>query len=329
MKEIIKTKHDLCAGCNRCVRECPMEMANVTYQDEAGSIKVKTDYTKCINCGRCIKACKHDAREYEDDTTRFFEDVAAGIPISLIVAPAIRTNIPDYYRLFTYLKNVGVRKIYDVSLGADICVWAHIRHIEKNGSSPMITQPCPAIVSYCEIYRHDLIDRLSPIHSPMACTAIYMKEYEGITDRIAALSPCIAKSDEFEDTGLTQYNVTFAKLQQYLDENHVTLPEKEIGFDHPKSGLGSIFPMPGGLKENIEFYFGENIHVFKAEGFETYNKLHVYADTPPERLPEIFDVLSCAEGCNIGPAVSREGNIFEIDGEMKKSRNAAADRSRR
>ena len=83
MKEIITTKHGSCKGCNRCVRECPMETANITYQDEDGSIKVTTDYTKCITCGRCIFACKHDPRNYTDDTELFFRDLQNGIPISL------------------------------------------------------------------------------------------------------------------------------------------------------------------------------------------------------------------------------------------------------
>ena len=59
--EIIKSRNNLCTGCNRCVRECPMETVNVTYQDEEGNIKVKIDLDKCIACGRCVSACKHDA----------------------------------------------------------------------------------------------------------------------------------------------------------------------------------------------------------------------------------------------------------------------------
>ena len=329
MIELIKTNLELCVGCNRCIRECHMEMANVTYQDEAGNIKVKTDHAKCIGCGRCIAVCKHGAREYKDDTARFFEDLAAGVPISLIAAPSIQTNIPEYGRLFTYLKNKGVRKIYDASLGADICIWAHVRHIEQNESVPLITQPCPAIVLYCEIYRRDLLGNLAPIHSPMACAAIYMKNYEGITDNIAAVSPCIAKSAEFADTQLTQYNVTFEKLLQYIKNSNVELPIKETGFDHDESGLGALFPLPGGLKENIEYHLGRKINISKAEGAAAYHKLNIYAETPVERLPEIFDVLSCAEGCNIGPAVANERNIFDIDAVMNKKRNAATDESRK
>jgi len=321
LRETIKTDVSLCTGCNRCVRECPMEMANITFEDGNGQIKVKINPDECIHCGRCLFVCKHNARIYKDDTLHFFRDLANGIPISLIAAPAIKTNIPNYKRLFTYLKQLGIRKIYDVSFGADICVWAHIRHIEQNGAAPMITQPCPPIVSYCKIFKHELLKNLSPIHSPMGCAAIYMNEYDGNTDRIAALSPCLAKSDEFNRTGLAHYNVTFAKLLDYLKKNNIFLPKEETGFDHPESGLGSIFPMPGGLTENIEYYFGKKYHITKAESENIYHNLNIYAGTPAEFLPTILDALNCEGGCNSGSAVSGVGNDFIHDFHMIKNRN--------
>jgi signal transduction histidine kinase/CheY-like chemotaxis protein/iron only hydrogenase large subunit-like protein/HPt (histidine-containing phosphotransfer) domain-containing protein len=323
MFETIKTKPDLCKGCNRCVRECPMEMANITYQDEAGNIKVKIDYEKCIACGRCVSACKHNSRYYVDDTERFFNDLQKGRSISLIAAPSIRTNILNYKRLFTWLKQLGVNRIYDVSLGADICIWANIRYLEKNNSAPIITQPCPSVVTYCQMYHHDLLPRLSPVHSPMACTSVYLKNYQGVNDSIAALSPCTAKKNEFEDTHLAQYNITFARLLEYLNENNITLPDEKTEFDHDESGLGSLFPMPGGLKENIEYFTGEKYHIVKAEGFNIYQKLNKYAETSQELLPEIFDVLNCIEGCNIGSACSRDRNVFEIEKKMNNKRRLA------
>jgi len=313
MIDIINSKNDLCTGCNRCVRECPMETTNITYQDENGNIKVKIDHSKCIVCGRCISACKHEARYFVDDIERFFNDLRNGVPISIITAPSIRTNIPHYKHLFKYLKNLGVKLIFDVSLGADICVWAHIKYFEEKGISPIITQPCPAIVSYCEMYRHDLLPRLSPIHSPAACISIYMKKYKGITDSIALLSPCMAKTNEIRNTGLAQYNITFEYLHRYLKGNNITLPDDKIEFDSDESGLGSMFPMPGGLKENIEYFMKKDIHITKAEGSSVYNKLDVYSKTAKEFLPDIYDVLNCEEGCNIGSAYSSDRNIFEIN----------------
>ena len=336
IRELIKTKSELCTGCNRCVRECPMEMANITYKDEHGDIKVKPNPMRCINCGRCVSACKHGARYYEDDTKQFFKDLEDGVQISLIAAPSIRTNMPEYKKLFSYLKSIGVKMIYDASLGADICIWGHLKYIMEtmgsngqNRPAPIITQPCPAIVTYCKMYRPDLLKRLSPINSPIGCTSIYMKEYAGITDRIAVLTPCIAKSEEFEQTQLAQYNVTFPNILAYIKENDILLPVQETEFDHEDSGLGSLFPMPGGLKENIEFFMGNKVRISKAEGFTVYKKLNAYAEQPESLLPDIFDVLNCSEGCNIGSACSYYKSSFDIDKSMDDGRKAVLEKRKK
>ncbi|MCL2741614.1 MAG: ATP-binding protein, partial [Oscillospiraceae bacterium] len=329
MTEIIRTANELCTGCNRCVRECPMETANVTYLGEAGSIKVRVDPDRCIACGRCFSVCKHDARQYADDTDRFFCDLSAGVPISVIAAPSIRTNIPAYERLFTYLRRLGVRGLHNVSLGADICVWAHVRLIGRGGATPMITQPCPAVVNYCLRHNQGLLPRLSPVQSPMACASIYMKRYMGVTDRIAALSPCLAKKGEFEETGLADYNVTFAKLLRYLESVGAEMPDEGTGFDEDGSGLGSLFPMPGGLRENVEFFVGGRLHMATAEGRELYEKLGRYSELPDEFLPDVYDVLNCAEGCNLGTAGTRGVCAFEAGKAMDRGRRAVRKRGSR
>ena len=329
MRQLVKSDKSLCTGCNRCVRECPMETANITYQDDDGTIKVTIDHDKCIACGWCVSACQHDARFYEDDTERFFSDLNSAKPISIMTAPAIRTNIPEYKRLFTYLKNLGVKRIYDVSLGADLCIWGYVRFHEKNGGAPQITQPCPAIVTYIEMYHHDLLSYLSPVQSPMASLAVYMKKYEGITDSIAAISPCIAKAHEFEQTELTDYNVTFPKLLQYIQDNGIELPEEESDFDNYECGLGSLFPMPGGLKENLEYFTGKDVSIDRAEGQSVYEKLNLYAESPETILPEIFDVLNCEEGCNMGTACSCTDNLFGINRRMDVNRKNATDSRKR
>jgi len=209
-------------------------------------------------------------------------------------------------------------------MGADICIWAHLKHIENNAVLPLVTAPCPVIVNYCQKYNNKLLDNLVPVHSPMACTSIYMKKYMNIDDKIAALSPCLAKAIEFEDTGLADYNVTFEKLLKYLNDNNIKLPKTETQFDHDESRLGSLFPMPGGLKENIEYLRGKTYHITRAEGLHVYKSLDEYSQTPLKFLPDIYDVLSCDEGCNLGPAYSHDRSMFEIGKTMYNAGKKAA-----
>lgn len=316
----IEALEDKCVGCNRCTRICPIETANLTYQDDKGDIKVKIDPSECIQCGSCIDVCKHEARRYYDDTEKFFGDIEQGFRFSVIVAPSIRTNIPEWPRLLSWLRQNGAEFIYDVSLGADICVWAHLKLLEK-APGPIITQPCPVIVSFCEKHEQSLLPFLSPVHSPMACTAIYMRQ-KGITGDIISLSPCIAKSIEHEDTGLIKYNITFSNLIDQLKLRGITLPDTLSGFDHDDTGPGSLFPTPGGLKENIEFFMGKTLHIEKAEGEKVFEYLKNYAKTEKEHLPGIFDVLNCTDGCLIGTGSDKKQNIFHISKQINALRDA-------
>jgi len=324
VRRLIHNDLEKCVGCNRCTRVCPIEEANVTTETPDGSIKVEIDNDKCIACSACQHACHHGSRYYEDDTARFFADLKRGVRISMFAAPAVQTNFYDWGCVLTWLRNLGVDKIFDVSLGADICTWAHIRYIQKNGPSPIISQPCPAIVNYILLHKSELIKYLSPVHSPMLCTAVYMRHYEGVTTKIAALSPCVAKAHEFEATGIVDYNVTVKSFYEYVEKNRIIMPKNPSGFDHYDAGLGTLYAMPGGLKENVEHYTGKALRIDKAEGPSlVYKALDGYARQPLGKLPVLFDVLNCAEGCNLGTACRHDLDVFEINTIMDKARQAA------
>lgn len=152
-----------------------------------------------------------------------------------------------------WLRYEGVEGVYDVAFGADICTWAHLRYIEKNLQAKVLTQPCAVVVNYILKHSHKLLKNLSPIQSPMLCTAVYLRKYMGFKGKIAAISPCIAKRDEFHMTGLIDYNVTMEHLKKYFDENGIVLPKvklySEFEFDVEQGLEGRIYPKPGGLKK--------------------------------------------------------------------------------
>lgn len=320
--ELIYLNEEKCVGCNKCISYCPVLGANVAYTVD-GQNKVKINKEKCIHCGECIKVCDHSARDFNDDTADFFNDLSLGKKISLIVAPSCKVNIPNYKKLFGYMKSIGINFIYDVSFGADITVWAYLKAINEKNLSSIIAQPCSPIVNYIEKYNTSLIDNLAPIQSPMICTAIYMKKYKNITDNIAFISPCIGKSDEIHDKntyGYVNYNVTFKRLLEYLDKNNINIDNyEEYDFDDIACDLGFLFSRPGGLRENIEARV-KDAWIRQIEGQNhAYKYLNEYKERNDKgkELPLVVDILNCSNGCNFGSAIANDSNLSIDDFDEK------------
>lgn len=69
--------NDSCIGCNKCISACPVLTANYAVNENDRN-KIVVDGKQCISCGACFDVCEHQAREYRDDTERFFEDLRKG-----------------------------------------------------------------------------------------------------------------------------------------------------------------------------------------------------------------------------------------------------------
>lgn len=125
----------------------------------------------------------------------------------------------EYEKVLGGLKKLGVNRIINVSFGADITTWGYLNYIQKHNFQGGISQPCPAVVGYIERYAPELLPKLFPVQSPMMCAAIYARKEMGIQDKLAFISPCIAKKAEIEDSnnhGYVHYNVTFEHLMAYV-----------------------------------------------------------------------------------------------------------------
>lgn len=319
--------NDNCTGCNKCVRDCPVLIANVAT--DAG--KVTVDPEKCIACGACFDACEHNAREYQDDTKSFFTALEAGKKISVILAPAFLANYPhEYKKVLGYLKEKGVNHIYSVSFGADITTWGYLKYITEHQFLGGISQPCPAVVNYVEKYIPELLPKMMPIHSPMMCMAIYIKKYLKCDDELAFISPCIAKKTEITDPncyGYVKYNVTFKKLFETIGNKYQGCKEYE---DELEYGMGALYPMPGGLRENVEHFLGKEQVVRQVEGEEeAYRYLHEYLERirTNRRQPFMVDILNCSKGCIYGTATEPERNTDDVMLTLSDMRNRASDRT--
>jgi len=319
--------NDNCIGCNRCIRACSSMGANIAVEKGRGNV-IDVDPVKCIACGACIDACEHNAREYADDVEKFFEDLKRGTKISVLIAPAFLANYPggEYERYLGMLKKLGVNRFISVSFGADITTWGYIKYITEHRYYGGISQPCPAVVGYIERYMPELLPKLMPVQSPMMCAAIYLNKYMNVKDKLAFISPCIAKKNEIDDPnnhGYVSYNLTFSHLVKYLKEHPVSgaTPYK----DEIEYGLGSIYPMPGGLKENVYWLLGEDALVRQMEGEQ---HMYEYLRRNKDRIKNgntsylFVDALNCSNGCLYGTGTdaraTMDENVFMAIQKIKK-----------
>lgn len=302
--QIIKEK---CVNCHACITVCPTKFCNIGL-NEALEVNPHT----CIGCGTCIAGCTHGAREVLDDTDAFFHALDDGEPIVLIIAPSIVSHFPDpsYLKLISWFRSRGVLAVFDVGFGAELTVKSYAEHLKTDPEKMTITQPCPVIVTYLQIYLPELLPHLSPAGSPMHHLMKMIREFypQYSTAKIAALSPCIAKRREFDEIGLGDYSLTFRKLQRYLDEHEIDLDSFPEGqYDNPPPERAVLFPSPGGLLDSLAREMPEirdRTRVIEGSG-----KIYRYLQKLPEMLqagknPLLIDCLNCEFGCNGGPGVT-------------------------
>ena len=322
MVPVIAVDEDKCVNCHMCIAVCP-----VKYCIDGSGEKVSINADLCIGCGSCVKACTQKARYILDDAEQFFLAVGRGEKIVAIVAPAVVSSFPGQYRrMLGWLKRLGVAASFDVSFGAELTVKSYVDHIKTNKPLLVIAQPCPAIVSYIEVYRPELLPHLAPSDSPMLHTIKMIQEYypDYAGYKVLVVSPCAAKKREFQETGIGDYNVTVRSFKDALERRHIDLDRQpEADFDNPPAERAVLFSTPGGLLRTAERDVpGIRENARKIEGPEI---VYQYLDSLPESVrqginPLLVDCLNCDYGCNAGPGTlnqDKSPDMIEHDIEQR------------
>jgi iron only hydrogenase large subunit-like protein/ABC-type transporter Mla subunit MlaD len=311
----------------------------VKYCVDGSRDKVSIDSNLCIGCGNCIAACSHGARTIKDDSLEFFEALSRGEKTIAIVAPALAASFPDNWRrLLGWLKRMGVAAAFDVGFGAELTVKSYIDHVRRHSPRLVIAQPCPAIVSFIEIYHPELLPHLAPADSPMLHTIKMVKasypEYRGY--KVLVVSPCAAKKREFEETGQGDYNVTFKSFADALVARGVELSkEPEAGFDNPEAERAVVFSTPGGLMRTASRDLpGIAAGTRRIEGPSlVYPYMaELAASLEAGTNPLLVDCLNCEYGCNAGPGTLNHGKCpdgFEAAIERRRAEGERAYGGRR
>ncbi|MDR0503124.1 MAG: methyl-accepting chemotaxis protein [Treponema sp.] len=323
LTQVIGIIEEKCINCYACIAACPVKFC----MDGSGE-KLRINHDLCIGCGHCTVVCKHSARVPIDDTERFFADINGGTKMIAVVAPAIASVFPgEYLKLNGYLKSLGITAVFDVSFGAELTVVSYLNYIKEKNPKLVIAQPCPAIVSFLEIYHPELLPYLAPADSPMLHTIKMIREYypEYNGYKVAVISPCIAKKREFLETGLGDYNVTMLILKEYLKKKNINLagfPAAEyIGAPAERA---VTFSSPGGLLDTAErFLPGIRRRTRKIEGthaiYPYLTGISNQLNKPDIEFPLLIDCLNCELGCNGGPGTgNNHKDLDELESPVRK-----------
>lgn len=316
LSKVIEVDADKCQNCHACISACPSKLCNDGSGDH---VKINDDL--CIGCGQCVDACTWGARTIIDDTDNFINDLAQGIPMVAVVAPAVAASFPTtYLNLNGWLKEQGVSASFDVSFGAELTIKSYLDHVKRNNPKTVIAQPCPAIVNYIELYKPELLPYLAPADSPMLHAIKMIKEFypQYSNHKIAVISPCIAKKREFEETGYGDYNVTMAKLKEYFENNGISLENyAKVDYDNPQAERAVLFSTPGGLMETADRWaHGIRSKIRKIEGPKTVYEYfeHLEKDIINMNAPLVIDCLNCEKGCNGGTGTDcRKLSLDELE----------------
>lgn len=277
-----------CILCGDCVRECN-EIQNVGAIDftfRGSNAVISTAFNKpiaeslCVSCGQCAAACPTGAIIVRDDTTKVLDMVDdPEVFVTCEIAPAVRVGIGQELdreigentlgRIIAILHRIGVDKVFDTALGADLTVIEEanefVERVENGGTMPLYTSCCPAWVNFVEKKYPELLPNISTCRSPMSMFSAVIKEY--YKDKLPkgkkkhyhfALMPCTAKKfeckrDEFG--GVTDDVITTQELIKMIKESGIRFNEVEPeSVDMPfgtASGAGMIFGVTGGVTEAV------------------------------------------------------------------------------
>ena len=309
-RSVISVDKEKCVNCQRCIAVCPVKMCNNGSGDY-----VDFDEKLCIGCGSCIEACTHGARKGIDDAELFFDSLKKGEKIVAIVAPAAIVSFRGKdLELNGFLKSLGVEAVFDVSFGAELTTKSYVEYIKNKNPDCVISQPCPALVSFIETYRPELIKYLAPADSPMLHCAKMIKEfytkYTGY--KIAAISPCYAKRREFDETGICDYNVTMRSIQSYMEEKNIRIDSfPKVEYENPAAERGVLYSTPGGLMRTAErFVPSISEKTRKIEGNpKVFHYLAKFSEANKNKKPcfTLIDCLNCENGCNEGAGTTNKG----------------------
>jgi len=312
--QTVFTNKAACRDCYRCLRVCPVKAIRM----EKGQASVVEE--RCISCGTCVRECPQKAKSYRHDLEQAIRLLKEHRVVALSLAPSFVVMFAEWERkrIPSAFRKMGFAYVGETSIGAYPVAQASARDVEKSGECRICTA-CPAVVNFVEKYHPDVVEKLSPVASPMVAHARMIKEKLGPEARIVFIGPCIAKKSEAdrpEYHDLIDCVLTFEELEEWFAREKLRLDLlEESAFDDQPAGEARFFPLPGGLTKTA--HLKDELlasDILAVSGFDDVRRL--LETLGGRRGKALIEPLFCAQGCINGPALPPSKNVYERREEL-------------
>ena len=302
---VVTTIAAKCRRCYNCVRSCPAKAIRV----QSGQAYVMEE--RCIGCGNCIRVCAQGAKQVVPHEPAVSHMLADATPTIAILAPSYPAAYEDIGggQLVSAVRALGFDEVLEVGFGAEMVANAYAGLLRRTPDRPVISTPCPALVSYIEKYMPGLVPNLAPVVSPMIAMGRAVKEEFSPGAHVVFIGPCIAKKAELRDppvAGAVDAALTFIELDAMLQQAGIQPASLDPeAADEPLPHFGALFPVSGGLLKAASIradLMDDSIVV--VEGPDRC--IAALNDLQEGRFSARFlDALLC-EGCIAGPGFSSD-----------------------
>jgi len=296
---VVTTIAAKCRRCYNCVRSCPAKAIRV--QD--GQAQVIAE--RCIGCGNCVKVCAQGAKQVQPADVAVFEMLGGTPPTVAIVAPSYPAAFENLSaeQVIGGIRALGFDRVLEVGFGAEMVATAYADLLKDPPDHPVITTPCPALVSYIVKHMPELAYCLAPIVSPMVALGRAIKQDILPGAGVVFIGPCIAKKAELDEPsliGAIDAALTFRELAELWEARGIDPTGLSGEADGPLPHFGALFPVSGGLLKAAAVeadIMDDSIAVIEGPD-RCLSALQALARD--ELSTRFLDMLFC-EGCIAGP----------------------------
>ncbi|AZO96295.1 [Fe-Fe] hydrogenase large subunit C-terminal domain-containing protein [Halocella sp. SP3-1] len=303
---IILTSEAKCKDCYKCIRHCPLKAIGLN-DDQAWVIE-----ERCILCGRCIEICPQNAKTTVSAIDILDKYLLDGEKIAVSLAPSYlaATTYQTPWKLVAGLKELGIAVIEETALAAEIVSREYYDVCHDEGNDSLISSCCPTIVSLIEKNFHSLIDKLSPVMSPMMIHARLLREKLGEDYKIIFIGPCFSKKEEIswdEDNPLDAV-LTFEEIIEFFKDKGIEADSLADIYPDCISSRARAYPLHRGILEVAGIKGSLLGDVITVSGVE--EAIEVFKDMEEGLIsPRFVEALGCKGGCIGGPAMANDYGV--------------------